>query len=277
MNKIFKATDAWETEDKVLTLNFFTDSTEKMAFELSEIKPIATGSYDDEEEEKMAYPFIISKEVVDRHLDLVEIETLKLSNYEKNTVVLLNHERNSIPIGKTYKLESYSDLGGTKSLVAWVELNHHHSLYKQTLGSIRDGFLSGASVGIKLTEQPKFDKTTNAYIVKNAELLEWSIVTIPANQETLSIKSMNLSDFEVFTRDLLKMEEQYIDKKFEELKEFIKTINFYDTSNKYTNTEVKEQIENSSIENVELDKIYYNEEYNEVEELLKYFKKNKRN
>ena len=114
-----------------------------------------------------------------------------LSNFEKNPIILFNHDYNR-PIGRA----KYCDVTQngleleakiSKSAGDIVEL-------------IKDGVLGAFSVGFKVKDAD-YNKETDGFFIKSAELLEVSVVSIPANQTaTFSVaKSFDSeSDYEKF-------------------------------------------------------------------------------
>jgi HK97 family phage prohead protease/HK97 family phage major capsid protein len=117
----------------------------------------------------------------DRMGDIIESDAWKggLANYRKNPVILFNHDHNR-PIGKA-KLIKQVDNG--------LELEAKISKAAgEIVDLIKDGVLGAFSVGF-MVKDADYDSDTRTFFIKKAELLEVSVVSIPANQSaTFSIK-----------------------------------------------------------------------------------------
>jgi HK97 family phage prohead protease len=109
-----------------------------------------------------------------------------LDNFKKNPIILFNHNY-SMPIGKAIELEV--DSVGLK--ITCVISKSAGDTY----GLIKDGVLQTFSVGFMIKDAD-YNQTTDGYIIRDAELLEVSVVTVPCNQAaTFSIsKSMKSAE-----------------------------------------------------------------------------------
>lgn len=120
-----------------------------------------------------------------------------LNNYLKNPILLFNHNY-SQPIGKTTSVEV--DAKGLK-----IEAIISKSA-GPTYGLVKDGVLSTFSVGFS-TKDVDYNQATDGYIIRDAELIEVSVVSVPCNQDaTFSIaKSFeNANELENFKNEALK-------------------------------------------------------------------------
>ena len=137
---------------------------------------------------------LASTNALDRTGDVIDHNAWKdggLDNYSGNPIILFNHDYNR-PIGRA----KYCDVTQngleleakiSKSAGDIVEL-------------IKDGVLGAFSVGFKVKDAD-YNKETDGFFIKSAELLEVSVVSIPANQTaTFSVaKSFDSeSDYEKF-------------------------------------------------------------------------------
>jgi len=96
-----------------------------------------------------------------------------LTNYEKNPIILFNHNY-SLPIGKATAMEV--DASGLKiECEISKAAGAHYDL-------IKDEVLSTFSVGFRIKDAD-YNQTTDGYIIRDAELLEVSVVSVPCNQE----------------------------------------------------------------------------------------------
>lgn len=106
-----------------------------------------------------------------------------LENFKKNPIILFNHNY-SMPVGKATELEV--DATGLKIS---CEISKSSGA---SYGLIKDGVLSTFSVGFMIKDAD-YNQATDGYIIRDAELLEVSVVSVPCNQAaTFSVtKSFN--------------------------------------------------------------------------------------
>jgi HK97 family phage prohead protease len=119
------------------------------------------------------YTFTGSTDSVDRVGDVVE-QNWDLDNYKKNPVLLYAHDYSQLPIGRT---NPYMDGGKLKFDVEFVP-KEIYPFAGTVEAMVELGFLNAVSVGFKPLDM---DGTR----IKRSELLELSIVPIPANAEAL--------------------------------------------------------------------------------------------
>jgi len=114
----------------------------------------------------------------DRQGDVVPEEAWKkgaLSNYAKNPIILAFHDHKR-PVGKATGLEV--DKGGLKIT---AEISKHAT---EVYNLIKDGILKAFSIGF-LVKDADYDPKTDIFVIKDLELLEVSVVSVPANQDSL--------------------------------------------------------------------------------------------
>jgi HK97 family phage prohead protease len=95
-----------------------------------------------------------------------------LTNYLNNPIILFNHDR-SKPIGRAISVEVDS-----QGLRIECEIS---SSAGEAHGLIKDGVLCTFSVGFMIKDAD-YNQATDGYIIREAELLEVSVVSIPCNQ-----------------------------------------------------------------------------------------------
>ena len=111
-----------------------------------------------------------------------------LVNYQKNPILLFNHNY-SMPIGRATSLEV--DAIGLK-----IEAEISKSA-GPTYGLVKDQVLSTFSVGFSVKDAD-YNQMTDGYVIKEAELLEVSVVSVPCNQAaTFNLKKSFKNDDEV--------------------------------------------------------------------------------
>jgi HK97 family phage prohead protease len=143
--------------------------------------------------------FIASTPDVDRDGDVVLAEGWMLEEYARNPVLLWQHDQN-LPIGRSIgeKIEPIDDvdgkLSGVKGLVVYTEFaNKQHGDYIDGIFNLyNDGYLTGSSVGFKAHEIDDDEERRKEYnvgetgeLIAKAELVEYSLVTVPCNPRAL--------------------------------------------------------------------------------------------
>lgn len=118
-----------------------------------------------------------------------------LTNYMNNPIILFNHDYNR-PIGRG------TDVKVTKNGLELTAKISKADRYISKL--IQDGVLSTFSVGFKVREADHMKETGGLYI-KDAELYEVSVVSIPANQSAKFevVKCFSPSEFELYKSGLI--------------------------------------------------------------------------
>lgn len=118
-----------------------------------------------------------STNAVDRSGDLVPTMVWEngLQNYLKNPVILAYHDH-TMPVGRM--IEHRIDSSGL-----WIKARvspADEDIYKK----VKDKILTGFSVSFRVLDA-EYDLSVDVFIVKELELFEISIVSVPANQDTL--------------------------------------------------------------------------------------------
>jgi HK97 family phage prohead protease len=134
--------------------------------------------------------FVASSATPDRYGDIIDVKGWVLDNYKRNNVILLNHDSNQLPIarGNVYVRND--------KLIVDVEFDSEDERAKEVERKVKAGFMNAVSVGFRplesksrseLPEDNKYYGQRGMYYSK-AELLEVSIVTIPANGEATMLE-----------------------------------------------------------------------------------------
>ena len=140
--------------------------------------------------------FIASTANADRYGDVINQRGWDLSKYRKNPVILLNHNANALPIGRG----EVDVVDG--ELMVDVEFDMDDPQAKEIARKTKAGFMNAVSVGfnpLDATPRNMLEKSHPAYgqsgqYFDRAELLEISIVTIPANGEAVASKGYAMQD-----------------------------------------------------------------------------------
>ena len=141
-----------------------------------------------------------STNALDRAGDIIEAEAWTkggLENYKGNPVLLFNHDYNR-PIGRATGLE-VTDKG--------LEITGRISKAAGDIKDlVKDGVLGAFSVGFRVKDADYMTET-DGYKIKDAELFEVSVVSVPCNQgATFSVaKSFdNMEDYNKFKKQFIK-------------------------------------------------------------------------
>ncbi len=138
---------------------------------------------------------------LDRAGDIIEAQAWTksggLENFKGNPIILFNHDYNK-PIGRA------TDLAVTdKGLDITAKISNANAEIKNL---IKDGVLGAFSVGFKVKDADYMTET-DGYKIKDAELFEVSVVSVPCNQgATFSLaKSFdNMEEYKKFQNQFIK-------------------------------------------------------------------------
>ena len=127
-----------------------------------------------------------STDDVDRVGDVIPASAWDLGNYQKNKIILFNHNYDE-PIGKAEEIEVRENGLYVKCLIDPMT---------KAGRQIENDVLKAFSVGFILKDA-KYDSNTNTFVLTDVELLEVSVVSVPANAAaTFSLeKSCNDKEF----------------------------------------------------------------------------------
>jgi HK97 family phage prohead protease len=139
-----------------------------------------------------ALRFTISTADVDREQDTIAIAGWDLTNFKRNPVVLWGHDASRLPIGRAFDVSIEG--GALKASIEFIPADtpeggaFAESVYRLA----RAGFIAATSVGFRPL---KWDYTRDAargaddwfpgIDFEEQELVELSVVTVPANPEAL--------------------------------------------------------------------------------------------
>lgn len=135
-------------------------------------------------EERSAIHFITTEDE-DRMGDIVRADGMDASAFDKNPVVLFGHDYGSLPIGKSLWRKP-ATRNGVKGIIAKTQFAPTPA-GEQAFVLWKEGFLNATSIGFL----PKADKMTlrekGGYDIGGWDLLEYSIVPVPANPQALRL------------------------------------------------------------------------------------------
>ena len=151
---------------------------------------------------------IVATSNLDRHGEKINLDGMDLKKYLKNPVVQWAHDYSLPPIGKAVKLWREG-----KKLIAKMKFAIEENAFAKTIYQlVKGGYINAASIGFIAYEM-------NDNTFTKSEMIEFSIVPIPANSEALVLaKSMGIDtdilqsytkgNMENKTAEELKLEEE---------------------------------------------------------------------
>lgn len=225
-------------------------------------------TFEELKEKNGYFKFKITDESVDRHGDVILYDGWDFKNFMKNPVVFWGHQQWEVPIGKVFNL-----IKNDEEKAVYIEGVFAPSEKAQEIRKVyEEGFINACSVGFNPLDYEKSE--TGGFIITEAELLELSLVGIPANAEALSVlgekgfdieKLKKMKVLEVETEEDEKQDDEEVDEK-EKLKSVLENIdkevlksvlNFFVDLKKQideTKEEVKEETEEVEPEKTEEEK-----------------------
>lgn len=145
-----------------------------------------------DDEEQYIVEGIASTEDKDRYGDVVVIEGIDTTSFMKNPLLLKGHDAwGTDPIGKVIFLEKRDTLDG-KQLYFRAKLDKEDPIAVKLYQKIKKGISLGVSIGFIPKDFERLNEDSGyGYKITQSELLEISLVTIPANQNSVvtSVKS----------------------------------------------------------------------------------------
>ena len=148
---------------------------------------------------KRSVQFTISKTVLDRDGDMLHADGVDFTNYMKNPVFLSFHNSREFPLGKVTKFWIEGD--SVKAIVYFPTIEElatdpNNASEKAKLVDFayhcyKTGMLNAVSVGFIPLE---WTENKNGYDITKWELLEFSAVAVPSNQDAIAdaVKSFGL-------------------------------------------------------------------------------------
>lgn len=150
------------------------------------LQPIQVKSID---KENFTLTMVASTQDEDRHGDTVLQSGWNLKNYLKNPVILNSHQYNDATevIAKATRTEVVGEGKRAKLEQDWKFAVNENPKAKIIFDLYAGGFLNASSVGFIVRKfKENKDGTTDWFVIEEAELLEVSAVSVPANQRALA-------------------------------------------------------------------------------------------
>ncbi len=137
------------------------------------------------DKDKREVTVIGSVQQEDRDRDIVDIKTMNVKNYKQNPVVLWSHQSRDLPIAKAINVTKAAGNTQLKFKLQFAK-EEDYPFADQVYKLIKAGFINASSIGFAVNyEKSEYDKDRGGYNFNNAELLEISLVNVPANQGAL--------------------------------------------------------------------------------------------
>lgn len=139
-----------------------------------------------------ALRFTISTDCIDREQDRIALAGWDLSNFRRNPIVLWGHDATRLPIGRAFDLRIED--GGLKASVEFIPTDTPEGgqFAEAVYRLARGGFIAATSVGFRplkweftQDEARGADDWFPGIDFEEQELVELSVVTVPANPEAL--------------------------------------------------------------------------------------------
>ena len=136
-------------------------------------------------EDGSGHRMVIAANELSRNGDDPNLRGISFKNYRKNPVVLWSHDSwGGIPIAKTLKI-GHDDQG---RIEADFEFNSDDEFAARVENAWNGGFIRGASIRYmptKVVEVRNEDGSVERLRVEESELLEWSLVPVPADPDSV--------------------------------------------------------------------------------------------
>lgn len=139
-----------------------------------------------EEKENDLYTFVVSTPEVDRYGTIIVPSGIDYQAYLNNPIVLAQHDSDQWPIGRCLNFAMNGE-----NLEATIQIECITEEGKKLNKLINAGFVKAVSVGIIPNEYE--DKTIDGQkvtVYTQSELVEFSVVSVPANRQALLKKSI---------------------------------------------------------------------------------------
>ena len=128
-----------------------------------------------------AIKFVISSQDVDRDKDTLAVTGWKLDSFKRNPVVPFAHDYSSLPVARALDVIAEKNTLVSTAVFASKEVYPFaDTVYQMLIG----GFLNAVSVGFRPLKH-EMNKDRGGVDFLEQELLEYSVVPVPANPEAL--------------------------------------------------------------------------------------------
>lgn len=119
--------------------------------------------------------FTVSTNALDSHGEKIDVDGIDLSDFKKNPVVLWGHDGFNLPIAKATKIWKEGN-----KLMSRAKFYLKDDFARKVYDYIVDGYLNAVSIGGMVEEWGEDGMT-----ISKMKMKEYSVVSVPANQEAL--------------------------------------------------------------------------------------------
>ena len=224
------------------------------------------------DEDKRIFRATITDQTVDRDKEVILAKGMNIKEFKKNGIILFNHDKN-MPIGKSIDIKRVGDaLVMTGKLALEGTISEADKIWQL----IKQGILKSMSIGFMGTEfrMPTKEDIKDfgkevIRVISKSQLLEVSVVSVPANQNALITA---FKDMDIDPKSMLGV--SYIEEKCEDIQEdYIQEETIEDQIDeeiKTLNIEMKEETREKMVEDIKESKVdmkdilfYFSEEIKE--------------
>ena len=176
------------TEDVSAVVSRFAGSGERAQvsqltrrYESPPAAPVVSKATSDD---SRTFTFTISSASIDRMGDTIAVAGWKLDNFKRNPVVLWGHDGSMLPVGRATSVWVQGGKLKAKAEFASAAVSQYA---ERVRGMIAAGFLTATSVGFAPLKYAFSEDPLRKYGIDflEQELLEFSVVGIPANPDAL--------------------------------------------------------------------------------------------
>lgn len=135
--------------------------------------------------DQRTYNWVITSGRVDRYDSIIDVDGAHTQDYMRYGVVLFNHDPDR-PVGKTVHISRRNG-----ELWAQMHFDEEDEFSRRVRGWVDRGIVRSASIGF-IPHSWRWEKTeTGKEVVRftDWELVEWSVVTVPANPDALMLSA----------------------------------------------------------------------------------------
>lgn len=119
--------------------------------------------------------FTVSTNALDSHGERIDVAGIDLTDFKKNPVVLWGHDGFNLPIAKATKVWKEGN-----KLMSRAKFYLKDEFARKVYDYIVDGYLNAVSIGGVVEEWD-----TDGMTISKMKMKEYSVVSVPANQEAL--------------------------------------------------------------------------------------------
>jgi HK97 family phage prohead protease len=170
--------------------------------EISRDKTITLQSYEckSEQLEDRTVRFTITMSTPDREKDVVETGGIVTDAFMLNPVCMWAHDYRQLPVGRCLRIDRYPDRLQAVVQFATADMN---PLGEQVYRMVKAGFLNATSIGFRPIRW-SYNEARGGVDFHEVELVEFSIVPIPAHPSALIASSVDTTTMREWAANMLR-------------------------------------------------------------------------